>query len=83
MRDGAAISSDDHDEADWSKQPLRLSPSEVTQEYCTWVHFKNPHAVVSAKWLLKELMGFGWDGGKHCRERNKSPQIGGANRQDV
>jgi hypothetical protein len=56
---------------DWSEQPLHLSPSIVIEQYCSWLRLKNPHAVVSAKALLKELKGFGWDGGDHCRERTK------------
>jgi hypothetical protein len=42
---------------------LQVSPAGVTAAYCQWLHFKNPHANVSSKWLLEELKQWGWEGG--------------------
>jgi hypothetical protein len=53
----------DFEDGHWSDQALQASPAEVTAAYCQWLHFKNPHANVSSKWLLEELKKWGWEGG--------------------
>ena len=53
----------DFDDGQWSKQALQASPEKITTAYCQWQHVRNPHANVSAKWLLDELKKWGWEGG--------------------
>ena len=45
------------------EQELQASPAQITAAYCEWLHYTNPHANVSSKWLLDELKKWGWEGG--------------------
>jgi hypothetical protein len=56
---------------DWGAEDLYGSPRAITDDYRAWLHFRNPHVVVTGRTVITELKKFGWMSGDEYRMLNK------------